>query len=47
VVDIADWVDYVCEGQKISAEKKNSEHDLNKIRLDKIKREDKSVELKE
>lgn len=47
VVDIADWVDYVCEGQKISAEKKQSEKDLNKIRLDKIKREDKSGQLGE
>jgi phage/plasmid-associated DNA primase len=47
VVDLADWVDYTCEGQKISLEKKQAEKDYAKIKQDKVKREDKTVELRE
>ncbi len=47
IVDLADWIDYVCEGQKISIEKKQSETDYNKILADKEKRGGKSMQLKE
>jgi hypothetical protein len=26
IVDLADWVDYVCEGHKVNKEKKQTEH---------------------
>lgn len=35
IVDIADWVDYVCQGQKVSKEKKQAEHEYHKILVDK------------
>ncbi len=47
IVDLADWVDYVCEGQKISIEKKQCERDYDKIKADKEKRGGKSMQLKE
>lgn len=47
VVDIADWTDYVVEGQKISLERKQAEQDYDKIRKDIDKRSDGSLQLKE
>lgn len=44
---MADWIDYVCEGQKISLERKQCERDYNKILADKEKRGGKSMQLKE
>lgn len=40
IVDIADWVDYVVEGRKVFLEKKQNEHDYDKIRSDIDKRSD-------
>ena len=34
VVDLADWLDYVTEGQKITLEKRQCEKDYDKIRKD-------------
>jgi hypothetical protein len=47
VVDLADWIDYVCEGQKVSRELRQTEHDYHKILADKDKRSAKQTELKE
>jgi len=46
-VDIADWVDFVVEGQKVVLEKKQCEHEYDKIRKDINKRKDGSLELHE
>lgn len=35
LVDLADWVDYVCEGQKVSNDKRHCERDYDKIKADK------------
>lgn len=47
IVDIADWVDYVVEGHKISLEKHQNELDYDKIRKDIDKRSDGTLQLKE
>ena len=47
IVDLADWVDYVCEGHKVNKEKKQTEHEYHKILADKEKRAGKDVQLKE
>lgn len=47
IIDIADWVDYVCEGHKVNKVKKQCEHEYQKILLDKEKRSANNVQLKE
>ena len=47
IVDMADWIDYVCEGQKMSKDKKNIEQEYHKILVDKEKRAGKNTQLKE
>ncbi len=46
-MDIADWVDYVCEGHKVHLEKIEIERVYDKIRTDIAKRSDGSLNLKE
>lgn len=47
IVDLADWVDYVCEGYKVNKEKKQGEHEYHKILVDKEKRAANNTQLKE
>jgi len=47
IVDLADWIDYVCEGRKISEEKKTIEHDYYKIDKDIAKRSGGTLLVKE
>ena len=47
IVDVADWIDYTVEGYKVNEEKKNCEHDYDKIKKDLEKRKDGTGQLKE
>ncbi len=45
IIDVADWVEYVCVGHQFSTEKKNAEREYEKIRKDMSKRSGGSLEM--
>ena len=47
IIDLADWVEYVCLGHQFSVEKKKAEKDYDKIRRDVDKKSKSSLKLSE
>lgn len=47
LIDIADWLEYVCIGYQFNNEKKTSEHDYEKIRKDINRRKDGALQMSE
>lgn len=47
IIDLADWVDYVCLGHQFSLEKKRAEKDYDKIRKDIDKKSKGSLQMSE
>jgi hypothetical protein len=46
IIDLADWIDYVVEGHKVSLEKHENEANYEKIRKDIDRRSDGTLQLK-
>jgi hypothetical protein len=47
IIDLADWVEYVCLGHQFSLEKKRAEKDYEKIRKDMDKKAKGSLQMTE
>lgn len=47
IIDLADWVDYVCLGYQFNDEKKKAEKEYDKIRKDMDKRSGSSLQMSE
>lgn len=45
IIDLADWLEYVCVGAKFSEEKKEAEKAYDKIRRDMHRREGSSLDV--